>query len=543
MPGKAEHRTGFSMGGMVTAPDPRAARAGARALRSGGNAVDAAVATAFAIGVVEPFMSGIGGGTWLVVRNPNDAVATVVSGPIRAPARARPDMYSLAEDAEETGLYGWPRVRGDANIVGARSVGVPGSVAALCRAHARFGRLPLADVLAPAIELAEGGHETNWFASSAICAEARTLRAFPSTAELFLPDGLPLRGPSQGPGDPLVQPRLARVLREIAEGGPDAFYQGRAARSIAATVAAGGGALREEDFTRYAATESEVGPVEIGPLRLYGPLATGVVSAAQALQLVEAARRAGLAADTRLWARVLTRTFADRLREVTSAEEPGASWERLAGADHADEVVAGWLAGRDLPPDPASGPRRAGCTSHLTAVDGQGMTVSLTQTVLDLFGSRLVDPDTGIVLNDGMMYFDPRPGRVTSIAAGAAGLSAVCPIILTGPGSSVAALGASGGRRIISSVAQVAARWRDGADIQQAISAPRIHAEGDRVWLDRRDADAAGDLAASGFDVHVVEEEPTTWHFARPNGLAYDGYGWTAGVDRMKPFGVGLGDA
>ena len=170
----------------------------------------------------------------------------------------------------------------------------------------RFGRLPLAQVLAPAIELAEAGHETNWFASSAICAEARTLRAFPSSAELFLPDGLPLRGPSQGPGDTLVQPRLARVLREIGAGGPDAFYLGRAARAIATTVTEAGGLLSEEDFAGYTVDKSEVLPVEIGPIRLYGPHATGVISVIEALQLVEAARRRGLDPGARLWARVLS---------------------------------------------------------------------------------------------------------------------------------------------------------------------------------------------------------------------------------------------
>ncbi|KAA9380814.1 hypothetical protein F5972_06870 [Microbispora cellulosiformans] len=538
MPGVADR--GAASGGMVTAPDPRAAHAGALMLRAGGSAVDAAVATAFAIGVVEPFMSGIGGGAWLVVREPGARTATTVCGPIRAPGLATADMFPLAPGADAAGLYGWPAVRGEANIIGPLSVGTPGAVAALCRAHARFGRLPLAEVLAPAIELAEEGHETNWFASSAICAEARALRAYPDSAALFLPGGLPLRGPSQGPGDRLVQPRLAATLRDIAEGGPEAFYRGRAGRAIAAFTGAAGGALREEDLAGYEAAEAEIEPVAIGPLRVYGPLATGVVSVAEALQIVEAAGRAGLDRGPRLWARALSRAFDDRLREVGTGEEEDPAWARLAGAEHAEEVVAEWTAGRGTARRPLAGPARAGCTSHLSAVDGRGMTVSLTQTVLDLFGSRMVEPETGVVLNDGMMYFDPRPGRVTSIAPGAAGLSAVSPVIVTGPGGE-AVLGASGGRRIISAVAQIIARWRDGATLQDAVDAPRLHAEGTRVWLDRREERAAADLAAAGHDVRVVAEEPTTWHFARPNGIARrEGTGWTPGVDRMKPHGVGV---
>ncbi|WP_214104309.1 gamma-glutamyltransferase family protein [Acrocarpospora catenulata] len=527
---------GEATGGMVTAPDPRAAHAGALMLRAGGSAVDAAVATAFAIGVVEPYMSGLGGGAWLVIRRPGARSATTVSGPIRAPGLARPDMFRLAPGADPTGLYGWPAVAGDANILGPLSVGTPGAVAALCRAHARFGLLPLAEVLAPAIELAEEGHQTNWFASSAICGEARNLRRFPESAALFLPGGLPLRGPSQGPGDRLVQPRLAAVLREIADGGAERFYRGRAGRAVAAFVEARGGTLRADDLATCEATETEIDPVEIGPLSLYGPPATGVVTAAEALQIVEAAGRRGLDPGPRLWARALARAFDDRLREV-STENSG--WERLAGAEHAERVVAEW----DRPLPVTGGPARAGCTSHLSAVDGRGMTVALTQTVLDLFGSRLVEPETGIVLNDGMMYFDPRPGQVTSISPGAAGLSAVCPVIVGGPGGE-AVLGASGGRRIISAVAQIIARWRDGATLQAAVEAPRLHAEGRTVWLDRRRESAAADLTAAGHDVQVVEEEPTTWHFARPGGVERrPGRGWAPGVDRMKPHGVGVQDS
>ncbi|MCF6466942.1 hypothetical protein FAF44_00740 [Nonomuraea sp. MG754425] len=523
MPGRAD-------GGLVTAPDPRAAEAGAAMLRAGGSAVDAAVAMAFAVGVVEPFMSGLGGGAWLVVRRPGAASATTVSGPLRAPALATPGMFRLTPSASGTGLYGWPAVEDDANIVGPRSVAVPGAVAALCRAHARFGRLPLADVLAPAIELAEAGHETNWFASSAICGQARLLRDSPAAARLFLPDGLPLRGPSTGPGDPLVQPALARVLREIAGGGPQAFYEGRAAHAIATAVADGGGPLRQADFAAYTADEQDVPPVEIGSLRLWGPLATGVITVAQALHLVEAARNRGLEPGPLLWARVLSRAFGDRLRDVRTDET--ASWAHLATAAYAEEIAAGR-------PAPFDGPAKAGCTSHMSAVDGAGMTVALTQTVLDLFGSRLVEPETGIVLNDGMMYFDPRPGRVTSIAPGAAGLSAVSPLVLAGPDGAEATLGASGGRRIISAVAQIAARWHDGHDLQDAISAPRLHAEGGKVWLDRRAARAAGDLTRAGFDVMTVTEEPTTWHFARPNGIARRAGGpWAGGVDPLKPHGL-----
>ncbi|MEU6731177.1 gamma-glutamyltransferase [Nonomuraea wenchangensis] len=556
MPGRADGggAGGPVGGGLVTAPDPRAAEAGAAMLRAGGSAVDAAVATAFATGVVEPFMSGVGGGAWLVVREPGAPTATTVSGPIRAPARATPEMFPLVPSGSGTGLYGWPAVRDDANIVGPLSVGVPGAVAALCHAHARFGRLPLAQVLAPAIELAEDGHETNWFASAAICADARSLRRFRSSAELFLPDGLPLRGPSLGPGDRLVQPRLARVLREIAEGGPDAFYRGRAARAIATTLAAAGGLLREPDFAGYQAEERQVAPIEIGTvvagatgadglgaegLRLFGPLATGMITVVEALQLAAAARRRGLPTGPALWARVLSHAMDDRLRVVTTDES--APWTRLATAGHAAEVVDGWLAGRDPGPNENAGPPKAGCTSHMSAVDADGMTVALTQTVLDLFGSRIVEPETGILLNDGMMYFDPRPGHVTSVAPGAAGLSAVSPLILEGPGGAEATLGASGGRRIISAIAQIAARWHDGEGIQDAVSAPRLHAEGRRAWLDRREAEAAGELTAAGFDVQIVAEEPTTWHFARPNGIARRAGGqWAAGVDLMKPYGVGV---
>lgn len=182
-----------SEAGIVSAPDARAAAAGTEVLRAGGNAVDAAVATALAISVVEPHTSGLGGGTWMVVSLTNPERCVVVEGPVVALSAARPDMFRVLPDSGPTGLYGWPTVENDANIAGSLSVGVPGTVSALHTAQAALGVLEFRDVVLPAVRLAADGIEVNWFTSALTVQEAARLAADPGCADLFLPGGLPLK--------------------------------------------------------------------------------------------------------------------------------------------------------------------------------------------------------------------------------------------------------------------------------------------------------------------------------------------------------------
>ncbi|HEY0279098.1 MAG TPA: gamma-glutamyltransferase [Solirubrobacterales bacterium] len=520
-------------GALVTSQDPRSADAGAAILAEGGNAVDAAVAAALALGVLEPQFSGIGGSAWMTVWLGDEAI--VIDGAGRAPLAARPDMFELDRGGESANFYGWPAVVDDANIRGARAAYVPGAVAALCLAHERFGRLPRERVFEPARELADRGFEVNSFLSSLITQDARNLRLDPGCAELFLPDGLPLRPAGLAAADRLRQPALAETLARIAAEGPAGFYQGPVAESIAAVVAAGSGTMGVEDLRTYEATIGRPLGIDHRGMQILMPAACGGPTALEALRLLTAFDGARPDLDPIVrWSNALRIAFADRFEHMSA--DPGAkfAWEDFISADHAEALVAGATPGEGL------AARRAGCTSHLNAVDADGMAVSFTGTVLDAFGARVLDPVSGVLLNNGMMWFDPRPGTVNSIRPGIPGLGAACPAILTRDGELAGAVGATGGRRIISAVAQIVDSITAGMDAQDAVDRPRLHCEGETVDCDgRMDDTAIAALRAAGESVAVIEELALTWNFARANAItvAKDGVR-TAGLDRLRPAGA-----
>lgn len=526
-------------GGLVVANDQRAADAGALMLSRGGNAVDAIVATAFALAVTEPFLCGVGGGAWLVGHHGPSGLPFLVNGPISAPADAAADMFVADQDANPIGFYGWPKVVDDENVIGPRSIGVPGAVSALCLAHARLGALGLPAVMEPAIVLAADGHEVDWLASALTTASATELARFESTASVFLPGGLPIRGPVMGPGHWLRQPELARTLERIAGGGADAFYRGPVGEAIAAAIRDEGGLVSRSDMAECQASWTSPAAAKLGENELLGPLHTGFPTMVQMLQLMA---RSGPEATGEQkvvdWARAMSRAFEDRFALMSSNPSVDTPWRRLMSAEVTADSHADDLQGR------TSSPTSAGCTSHVTAVDADGTVVSLTQTVLDLFGSRYLEPSTGVLLNDGMLYFDPRPGRINSIHPGLAGLSAVSPTILRRAGAPIAALGASGGRRIISAVAQTLQGLLNGAPISAALAEPRMHVESGVAWLDPiLGEEAAQRLRSLGFETTVVKELPTTFPYARASGIARTGSrGWTGAADASKPAGIATTD-
>ncbi len=497
-------------GGMVTAEHHLAAEAGIEMLREGGNAVDAAVAAAFVMGVVEPFTSGIGGIAGLVIRLA-DGTLVSIEGPTRAPLGARADMFELMGDGSRAGMYLWPAVKGGANVDGATSVTVPGQAAALCLALERHGSLPRARVMEPAIRLARDGFEIDWYVALSFAMYAERLwKAGEARRIFFRPSGAPLRPPiGTEPSDRVVQTDLARTLECIARDGPDVLYRGEIAEAIVNDVRASGGVLTAADLAKY---EARVGT----------PLQT-MYRGHRVVTLD------GLSGGPTI-ARALT---------VLDAFPLGA--KERGGVDHL-HLVAEALRASFL----YRFAQRADHTTHLNAVDKDHTMVALTQTLGQGFGSGFVPKGTGIVLTDGMTWFDPVPGHPNSIAPGKQVLWAGSPTLIVRGDRPLLAVGAPGGRKIMSAVPQAIVNVVDFGDgPQDAVNRPRVHDEGEGLLVDSRIPEEVRDgLAALGHKVEVKEETLMSAWFARPNAILIDPKTGElrGGVDQNKPaVAIGLG--
>jgi gamma-glutamyltranspeptidase/glutathione hydrolase len=532
-----------STGGMVTAEHPLAAEAGARILAEGGNAVDAAVAAAFAMGVVEPTTSGLGGVAWCVIRQP-DGTVTTIDGGGAAPLAATPDMYGL-EPGGSAGMYGWPMTTGNAQNYGYRSVGRMGAVGCYCHALERYGTRDRATVMRDAIALAADGWETDWSLSLALALYYERLAPIAaSRAVFFRDDRFPLRAPTGlEPGDRLVQRDLADSLRAIAASGPGVLYGGELGRRIADDVQAHGGILTLEDLSAFTVRERPPLALEYRGVDLCTlPGASGAITVAEALRILAGFDLAALdpraAPALHLIAEAQRRAFADRFTYLADEDVTGpAIYERLASAAHA-EVARRSIDPARATPDggPTSVPPSTDCTTHVNAVDREGRMVALTTTLGGAFGSGVVAAGTGIMLANVMTWFDPRPGRANSIAPGKRILSAIAPVIALRGGAPFAAAGAPGGRRIMSAMVHVLTNLIDfGLGPQDAVNAPRSHCESAELLLDSRIPAAEREaLARMGHQVRPRVETFASSHFARPSAIVVRGRERRAGVGALK---------
>ncbi len=463
-------------GGVVAAQNRNAASVGADVLRAGGNAVDAAVATAFALAVLEPWMSGLGGGGTMLVRDPEAGSTAAVDFGMVAPAALDPADYPLT-GAPGGDLFGWPAVVGDRNIHGPLAVAVAGSVDGLGLALERFGTMPLREVVAPAVALARLGLPVDWYVTLLVANAAADLARYPSSAAVWLPGDLPPRADPSGDVCYLPLPGLADTLEAIARGGRRDAYEGEVADAMLADLAALGSRIAREDLRRYAARILGADEVRYRDHKVaVMPGLYAGVSLGEALGLLP--ERPDLPAI----AAALATALATRLAAIG-----------------------------DSPAAPAS-------TTHISVIDRHGMAVALTHTLLSSFGSRLVLPRTGLLMNNGIMWFDPRPGRPNSLAPGRRPLSNMCPTIALAADGRTLALGASGGRKILGAVLQVlSAVLDDGLDLDAALARPRIDVSGTpAITVDPRlPPEVRSRLAARG---SIRELRPSVYplHWACP---------------------------
>jgi gamma-glutamyltranspeptidase/glutathione hydrolase len=496
-----------SRGGIVVSQNQRAAEIGARVLADGGNAVDAAVATGFALAALEPWNSGLGGIGFMVIWQARERRAHVVDfGPVSA-RRLDPSAFPLVEGAIGGDLFGWPRVAEDRNVHGPLSIAVPGHVDGLGLAHERFGSLPWDAVLAPAIEQAERGMPVDWFATLRVAMTARELARYPTTVPGWLPGGLPPVTPPGAEPARVRAPNLAETIRRLAVAGRRDFYEGAIAQKLAADLERLGSPLRADDLAAYRARLVEPLAFEHGGARVFtsGGLTAGP-TLAKALSIVARANLRGTAPGPEAYA-----AYADGL---SAAYE-----ERFATMGDVRE------------PETA-------CTTHLNVVDADGNAVALTQTLLSLFGSKMLMPETGILMNNGNMWFDPRPGGPNAIGAAKRPLSNMCPAVATRDGAPWLAIGASGGRKIVGAVAQLISFMTDfGMDLESAAHQPRIDVSGEAaVRVDTRLDDAVADALAKHHPVRRAEHTVLPVAYACPCAIRIEPDGERVGItDVMTP--------
>ncbi|MDH3916826.1 MAG: gamma-glutamyltransferase [Rhodospirillales bacterium] len=496
--------------GVVAAQNARAAEVGVEVLRAGGNAVDAAVAAGFALGVAEPWMSGLGGGGYMLVYLAAEGRVHVVDFSMVAPRALDPSAFPLAGGGRDDDLFGWPAVEGDRNVAGPLSIATPGTVDGFGLALERFGTMPWRDVLEPAAALARRGHPVDWWTTLKVAGEAGLLARDEAARGVYLPGGLPPVAAETGT-DYLDLGALPDTLEHLATAGRRDFYEGGLAERLAAELSAAGSVLSREDLAGYRARVVAPLTVERGDARIH--------------------LLPGLSAGP---------TFADALARLPAiakgAPGPGAY------AGYAEALAA--ATARRLEEMGHSGDTAGqGSTTHISVIDGAGNMVACTNTLLSLFGSKVILPGTGVLMNNGIMWFDPRPGRPNSIAPGVRPLSNMCPVAVTREGAPWFALGASGGRRILPAAFQLVSFLVDcGLSLEEAVHLPRLNVDGSpTVEADRRLPLDTIEAVAARLPVAAVEALVSPNKFANPLVVLRDGDGCLGAAPVRSPVAAALG--
>ncbi len=467
---------------MVVSANAIASRVGAEVLQAGGNAVDAAIATGFALAVVHPTAGNIGGGGFMVIRFP-DGRSTALDFREKAPLAAHSEMF-----LDENGEYS-SQIHHSSHI----AVGVPGTVAGFSMAHEKYGSGEWERLVDPAVALATDGFQLSESLAGSLSRTLRSMERYPASVAKFSKSGVPY-----DVGELWQQPDLASTLGRIRDQGRDGFYQGETAQLIAAEMVRGGGMITEEDLALYEAQERT--PIQ-GTYRGYDiismpPPSSGGTAIVEMLNILEGFDLNAMGHNSAPYVHHLTeamrRAYRDRAQFMADADFADPPLERLTSKSYAEALRAEILPGQASVSAPSDLvlPDESPETTHYSVVDGDGLAVSVTYTLESGFGSKIVVPGGGFLLNNEMGDFNGAPGVTTP--RGLIGtepnlarpqqrmLSSMTPTILAKDGNLVAVVGSPGGRTIINSVLEVVLNIVDfGMGMNEAVSAKRFHHQ----WL------------------------------------------------------------
>ena len=530
--------------GMVVSQDRHASEVGCEILRQGGNAVDAAVATAFALAVTHPAAGNIGGGGFMVVMLENGK-STTFDFRERAPAASHPGMFLDKKGKYDSARHHFSHI----------AVGVPGSVAGLYLAHQRLGKLAWKKLVEPAVRLAADGFRLSSGLAADLAARLGSFKKYPATLAQFSRETGAYKA-----GELLVQKDLAETLGRIRDQGAAGFYRGKTAELLVAEMQRGGGLISQEDLRSYKAIERQ--PIR-GTFRgldiiAMPPPSSGGVALVEMLNLLELG---GIAAagfrsprEVHLLTEAMRRAYADRARHLADTDFVKVPVARLISKDYARKLSATinpQKASRSSPTT-FTWPRQGSETTHLSVVDSSRMAVALTTTLEYSYGSRIVVPGAGFLLNNEMGDFNPRAGLTTEkgligtqpnlVSPGKRMLSSMSPTIIAREGRPILVLGSPGGRTIINTVLGIVVNHLvHGLPIQKAVDTPRLHHQ----WLPDRLQVEAGALspatrAALEKMGHVIQQRSGTQGSAMAISVGKDGK-LEAGCDRRRPDSAAVG--
>jgi gamma-glutamyltranspeptidase / glutathione hydrolase len=514
--------------GMVVAQESRAARIGVEILDRGGNAVDAAVAVGFALAVTYPRAGNIGGGGFMVIHLAKDNKDVAIDYRETAPASSTQDMFLDANGEPD------PEKSRDSAL----SIGVPGTVAGLALAHQKYGsgKLSLADLMAPAIRLAQQGFSVEDDTADSLPAARDRLARWPSSADIFLNCDQPLQT-----GDRLSQFDLADTLVAIARKGPDAFYQGEIAEKIVDAVAKAGGILTKDDFVKYRAIEHRGYDIISMP-----PPSSGGVHLIEMLNILEGYDLSKIGRNEKslhLEIEAMKRAYADRALFMGDPDAVKMPVTGLTSKKYAASLRAG-IGERATPSTEILSGKAVDFegqnTTHFSVIDRDGNAVSNTYTLNFSYGVGLVAAGTGVLLNNELDDFSAKPGAANAFGLvgytanlpgpGKRPLSSMTPTIVLKDGKPVLITGSPGGSRIISTVLQVIVNMIDfHMPVAEAVSAPRLHHQWqpDEVIVEPGfDAKTLDALAARGHK--IILRVPGT----SANSIAVTENGYVGAADR-----------
>ncbi len=568
--------------GMAVSHNLESAEAGADILRQGGTAFDAIVAMSFIAAVREIPMNSVGGVGVLLAHSADRGEITEINFYGQTPSGLSEDVfvpYLIPQPAGGTrSAFGFQTVEGDRNDRGFLSIGVPTYVAGLGELHRRLGSMPWADLLRPAADLARVGFTPTEEDTFHFATHHRYFEQFEEIRRVFLSEGIPRPdGFYQGAGNNIIQTDLAATLGDLAAGGPRAFYEGTYPETISRHVQANGGVLRARDF---ADVKPSVGTGLRGSYKGYEIVASsGMTGGLTLLEMLNLAEQLDLGRYERysgqclhLLAEIMRQAWTDRFVYVGDPSGATVPIDALTDKRYAASLTGAGDFPVDRAPEttrpgdpwpysqvapsaaPLSGDPGGQDTTHIAAADGFGNVVTLTQTLGMAFGSCVMVPGTGVLLYDVTSWMNPEPGTPNSVGPSKQQLGHATPVMVLKDGKPVAALGAPGGRRVVTSMFQTIINMVDfGMDVQEAIGAPRLHCEGadpsrprgpsvrGLVVDDRLPDEAIADLTRRGHAVRPIYESSATSFLAKPLGIQFlDDGSLLGGVDVFRR-SVGIG--